>query len=89
MDKYRLVEEHKAEESQEFLAEASPDTPEVRITQQGKPRNYISYALNLFVSRNGNECTSSARSCISAAVAGGARRAPQRSGITEYVQSFH
>jgi hypothetical protein len=24
--------------------------PEVRITQQGKPRNYISYAMNLFVS---------------------------------------
>jgi len=23
--------------------------PEVRITQQGKPRNYISYAMSLFV----------------------------------------
>ena len=23
--------------------------PEVRITQQGKPRNYISYAMNLLV----------------------------------------
>jgi hypothetical protein len=29
---------------------ASTDNfPEVRITQQGKPRNYISYAMNLFV----------------------------------------
>ena len=31
-------------------ASASTDNfPEVRITQQGKPRNYISYAMNLFV----------------------------------------
>ena len=29
---------------------SSPTFPEVRITQQGKPRNYISYAMGLFVS---------------------------------------
>jgi hypothetical protein len=50
MEKYRLIEEHKAEESHEFLDE-SGDIPQVRITQQGKPRNYITYALSLFVSR--------------------------------------
>lgn len=57
MEKYRLVQEHKAEDSQEFqttdstsVDEAGNNFPEVRITQQGKPRNYISYALSLFVS---------------------------------------
>jgi ribonuclease P/MRP protein subunit RPP25 len=66
MEKYRLVQEHKADESDEYLdhpvatggtgatatssGSASTDNfPEVRITQQGKPRNYISYAMNLFV----------------------------------------
>lgn len=70
MEKYRLVQEHKADESDEYLdhppaaqtrgtdmdpavsggASATTDNfPEVRITQQGKPRNYISYAMNLFV----------------------------------------
>jgi hypothetical protein len=73
MEKYRLVQEHKADgaESDEYLdhqptatggtgtgtgaaaaggSSASADNfPEVRITQQGKPRNYISYAMNLFV----------------------------------------
>mmetsp|Transcript_10825 Transcript_10825/g.13021 ORF Transcript_10825/g.13021 Transcript_10825/m.13021 type:complete len:154 (-) Transcript_10825:132-593(-) len=45
MEKYRLVEEHK-EGNTNFL---DPTTSaEVRITQQGKPRNYISYAMNLF-----------------------------------------
>jgi hypothetical protein len=28
---------------------SSNEYPEVRITQQGKPRNYISYAMNLLV----------------------------------------
>ena len=51
MEKYRLVQEHKSEESDEFLGtQTSGGLPEVRITQQGKPRNYISYAMNLFVS---------------------------------------
>jgi hypothetical protein len=69
MEKYRLVQEHKADESDEFLdhpaatggtgatatsssggGSASTDNfPEVRITQQGKPRNYISHAMNIFV----------------------------------------
>ena len=50
MEKYRLVQEHKAEESEDFLGTQTNGTlPEVRITQQGKPRNYISYAMNLFV----------------------------------------
>jgi hypothetical protein len=66
MEKYRLVQEHKADESDEYLdqptatggtgaaaasgSSANTDNfPEVRITQQGKPRNYISYAMNLFV----------------------------------------
>jgi hypothetical protein len=48
MEKYRLVEEHK-EDGDDFLDSAS--TSEVRITQQGKPRNYISYAMTLFVSK--------------------------------------
>lgn len=34
----------------------SPNFPEVRITQQGKPRNYISYAMNLFVSPRNMWC---------------------------------
>ena len=46
MEKYRLVQERKAEE---FLETQTEKFPEVRITQQGKPRNYISYAMNLFV----------------------------------------
>jgi len=66
MEKYRLVQENRVDEnaSSDFLVEdtaggsgASPssggpgsDLPVVRITQQGKPRNYISYAMNLFVS---------------------------------------
>lgn len=46
MEKYRLVQEHKGD-GDDFL---EPSTNcEVRITQQGKPRNYISYAMGLFV----------------------------------------
>lgn len=45
MEKYRLVQEHKSEE--EDFSETS--NFEIRITQQGKPRNYISYAMNMFV----------------------------------------
>mmetsp|Transcript_26387 Transcript_26387/g.38238 ORF Transcript_26387/g.38238 Transcript_26387/m.38238 type:complete len:210 (+) Transcript_26387:206-835(+) len=59
MEKYRLVEERKAgeasgeasvveEETVEGLTSSSSSSYEVRITQQGKPRNYISYAMNLF-----------------------------------------
>ncbi len=47
MEKYRLVQEHKGD-GESFLD--STTNCEVRITQQGKPRNYISYAMNLFVS---------------------------------------
>lgn len=39
--KYRLVEERKT-----TVDEVLPN--EIRITQQGKPRNYISYAMTLF-----------------------------------------
>ena len=49
MEKYRLVREHRTEESEDFLASVG-DIPEVRITQQGKPRAYISFGMNLFVS---------------------------------------
>ena len=50
MEKYRLVGERKSGilEEEENVSEES--YCEVRITQQGKPRNYISYAMNLFVS---------------------------------------
>eukprot|EP00957_Ditylum_brightwellii_P086859 6611082-Ditylum_brightwellii.AAC.1 len=65
MEKYRLVEERKAgeasgeasvveEETVEGLTSSSSSSYEVRITQQGKPRNYISYAMNLFFA-NGND----------------------------------
>ena len=47
MEKYRLVQEHKGD-GDEFLE--STNNCEVRITQQGKPRNYISFAMGLFVS---------------------------------------
>jgi hypothetical protein len=51
MEKYRLIQERKAAESDsDFLRSNASHFPEVRITQQGKPRNYISYAMNLFVS---------------------------------------
>jgi hypothetical protein len=53
MEKYRLVEEHKGE-GEDFLEQTSE--AEVRITQQGKPRNYISYAMNLFVSWSALPC---------------------------------
>ena len=47
MEKYRLVQEHKGD-GDDFLEPTA--SCEVRITQQGKPRNYISYAMGLFVS---------------------------------------
>jgi predicted nucleic acid-binding Zn ribbon protein len=50
MDKYRLVGERKAAASSADDDKYCSDECEVRITQQGKPRNYISYAMNLFVS---------------------------------------
>jgi hypothetical protein len=43
MEKYRLV---KGDDSS---MEAATTGCEVRITQQGKPRNYISYAMSLLV----------------------------------------
>ena len=54
MDKYRLVQEHAAEadngaEKENTNNDDSTMSCEVRITQQGKPRNYISYAMKLFV----------------------------------------
>lgn len=54
MEKYRLVHEHKAETDVDIPLPggetAMAKFPEVRITHQGKPRNYISYAMSLFVS---------------------------------------
>jgi hypothetical protein len=52
MEKYRLVQEQKADPEEVVLGSSQEGLtfPEVRITQQGKPRNYISYAMNLFVS---------------------------------------
>jgi hypothetical protein len=53
MEKYRLVKELKASEASEQFQEENltgDGLPVVRITQQGKPRNYISYAMGLFVS---------------------------------------
>lgn len=44
MEKYRLVGEKKSDSG----AHESDDICEVKITQQGKPKNYISYAMNLF-----------------------------------------
>ena len=46
MEKYRLVQEHKGD-GDDFLEPSTNCV--VRITQQGKPRNYISYAMGLFV----------------------------------------
>lgn len=57
MDKYRLVGERKAAAASSSAPDDHEkyccDECEVRITQQGKPRNYISYAMNLFA--NGSE----------------------------------
>lgn len=44
MEKYRYVGERK----QDASVKESDDDCEVKITQQGKPKNYISYAMNLF-----------------------------------------
>jgi len=57
MDKYRLVQEYIAGDGNEHDNDNNNDNDnnddstmscEVRITQQGKPRNYISYAMKLF-----------------------------------------
>lgn len=47
MEKYRLVGEKKSEIASGAGKEGSDNACEVRITQQGKPKNYISYAMNL------------------------------------------
>lgn len=52
MEKYRLVHETKVDDENELNTTPNRNEagyPEVRIMQQGKPRNYISYAMNLFV----------------------------------------
>jgi hypothetical protein len=49
MEKYRLVEEYRGE-GDDFVEEES-SCEELRITHLGKPKNYISYAMSLFVSR--------------------------------------
>jgi hypothetical protein len=48
MEKYRLVEEYRGE-GNDFVEEES-SSEELRITHLGKPKNYISYAMSLFVS---------------------------------------
>ena len=61
MEKYRLVQEQVADtEFQQHDSVRRQPTesgfPEIRITQQGKPRNYISYVMNLLVStKNGGK----------------------------------
>lgn len=50
MEKYKLIGEKKIEISVGSSEHESDDVCEVKITQQGKPKNYISYAMNLFVS---------------------------------------
>ena len=50
MEKYRLVGEKKRESTAAGAEGNKGDVCEVKITQQGKPKNYISYAMNLFVS---------------------------------------
>lgn len=50
MEKYRLAGEKRSEHIV-GSGEGSSDVCEVKITQQGKPKNYISYAMNLFVSQ--------------------------------------
>jgi hypothetical protein len=57
MDKYQLVQEHTADDGTENDNNINNNDDqimscEVRITQQGKPRNYISYAMKLFVRGN-------------------------------------
>jgi DNA-binding protein len=49
MEKYRLVEERKKPSANDVVL---PN--EVRITQQGKPRNYITYAMNLLAHGDGS-----------------------------------
>ena len=48
MEKYKLVGEKKSEISLDSVGHDNDDVCEVKITQQGKPKNYISYAMNLF-----------------------------------------
>lgn len=49
MEKYRLVNEERVDSDDVQIPGETDDFPEVRITQQGKPRNYISYAMSLLV----------------------------------------
>ena len=53
MEKYRLVEEYRGE-GDDFLEEEQSSIGEVRITHLGKPKNYITYAMSLFVSSGRN-----------------------------------
>jgi|EP01083_Nonionella_stella_P076319 DNA-binding protein Alba len=48
MEKYKLIGEKKSDISVDSGGHESDDVCEVKITQQGKPKNYISYAMNLF-----------------------------------------
>jgi hypothetical protein len=54
MDKYILVGEKK---SDSYVVQESDNDCEVKITQQGKPKNYISYAMTLFVSKTNDSKT--------------------------------
>lgn len=51
MDKYRRVEKPKTEK------EESIGETEIRVTTQGRMRNYISYAVTLFQEKNKTEVT--------------------------------
>jgi ribonuclease P/MRP protein subunit RPP25 len=65
MEKYRLVQEQKGD-GEEFLDTVT--NAEVRITQQGKPRNYISYAMNLFSKGSDTICLKAMGRAINKAV---------------------
>eukprot|EP00814_Leptocylindrus_danicus_P014782 CAMPEP_0116033670 /NCGR_PEP_ID=MMETSP0321-20121206/19138_1 /TAXON_ID=163516 /ORGANISM="Leptocylindrus danicus var. danicus, Strain B650" /LENGTH=179 /DNA_ID=CAMNT_0003509811 /DNA_START=135 /DNA_END=674 /DNA_ORIENTATION=- len=63
MEKYRLAERKSVISSSGGTTTSGSDDSitapnELRITQQGKPRNYISYAMNLLTSSNGEDDSS-------------------------------
>ena len=65
MEKYRLVEEYRGEGDDFLEEEQQSSVEEVRITHLGKPKNYISYAMTLFVSniRRGRVCVANCIMC--------------------------
>ena len=62
MEKYRLAEQKSVISSAGTTTSGSDDSiaapNELRITQQGKPRNYITYDMNVLTSNNGEDDSS-------------------------------